>query len=62
MPETSSTCSVEVEGEWRKEEGKKIEDWGFPPPEVVENDEISDQSESNEIHESHVNYSYFEVS
>ena len=42
MPATSSTCSVEVEGEWKKEEEKNIKDWGFPPSEVMENDEVSD--------------------
>ena len=64
MPATSSTCSVEVEGEWGKDEGKKIEDWGFPPSEVMETDEVLDQgqSEQNENHGSHVNFAYFGVS
>jgi len=64
MPATSSTCSVEVEGEWKKEDGEKMLDWGFPPSVVMENEEeVSDQgqSESNENHESHVNYAYFGV-
>jgi len=37
-------------------------DWGFPPSEIMENEEeVSDQcqSESNENHGSHVNYAYF---
>jgi len=62
MPATSSTCSVEVEGEWKKEDGEKMLDWGFPPSVVMENEEeVSDQgqSESNENHGSHVNYAYF---
>ena len=64
MPATSSTCSIEVEGEWKKEEGKNIKDCGFPPSEVIENDEVSDQdqSESNENHGPNFNYAYSGIS
>ena len=69
MPATrelgGSTCSVELEGEWKKEEGGVMADWGFPPSVVLENQEdISDQgqSDSNEKDGSHTNYAYFEVS
>ena len=62
MPATrdlgGSTCSITVD------EGEKMADWGFPPSEIMENEEeVSDQgqSESNENHGSHVNYAYFGV-
>ena len=64
MPATSSTCSVKGEEEWKKEEEKNMEDWGFPPSEVIENDEVSDQGQNESIENQgqHFNYGYSGVS
>ena len=60
-----STCSVEMEDEWKREERESMSGWGSPNFSTVENEEEASekvQRESYEDHGAHFNFAYFGVS
>ena len=68
MPATrdlnGSTCSVEMENEWKKEKGESLSRWGSPPSVAMENEEsVSEQlqREQEENQGAHFNYAHFGV-
>ena len=68
MPATrdlkGSICSVEMENEWKKEEGESLSGWGSPPSVAMENEEsVSEQlqHQQEENQGAHFNYAHFGV-
>ena len=68
MPATKdlngSTCSVEMENEWKKEKEESLSGWGSPPSVAMENEEsVSEQlqREQEENQGAHFNYAHFGV-
>jgi len=66
MPATrdlnGSTCSVEMENEWKKEKVESLSGWGSPPSVAMENEEsVSEQlqREQEENQGAHFNYAHF---
>ena len=68
MPATremsGSTCSVEMEEEWKREEGGSMSGWGSPRSITLENEEgVSEQvqMDPDEYRGAHFNFAHFGV-
>ena len=62
---TGSSCSVEIEDEWKREERESMSDWGSPRLTNMENEEGASEQvkrDPDEDHGAHVNFAYFGVS
>ena len=61
---SGSTCSVEMEEEWKREESGSMSGWGSPRSITMENDEdVSEkvQMDSDENKGAHFNFAHFGV-
>ena len=60
-----SSCSVEMEDEWKREEMDSVSDWGSPHLANVENEEGGSeqvQRDPDECNGAHLNYAHLGMS
>ena len=60
-----SSCSVEMDDEWKREVRESMSGWGSPHLPNIENEEEASeqvQRNSDEDHGAHFNYAHFGVS